>query len=243
MLFPSNAGITIRTFFPIRRNIRNTIEQIHATAVANQAIKSEIEMVNTLRNGETLQLVEVNGEVLRHVEDLVEYAENALEEANRSSRKHVHWKEHTEIQIFSDNDETECEEDEEEHFAFHDWLANTEFPNPSTPAASPITITPSRPFRYVNNIKSNDYAKNFESRLQSLRKEVDYIRSQTQSRDQKSAEPPIPHPAVIMSEEEETQEGEKELSSDSDESDTDYAARIEALQGIANWLETIKKTK
>ena len=122
-----------------RRKIARTIHQYHTIAIANQQLESEIETTQTLWNGEVLRTVKADEEIQWQVNKWIDYAEEAIAEANRSTRKHVHWAKFVNIQLFSDNDEIEsvsdCKNDKEEHYSFHKHLATwPENPPLSDPA-------------------------------------------------------------------------------------------------------------
>ena len=65
-----------------RRKVIRTIHQYHTIAIANQQLESKIETAQTLWDGEVLRMVKADEEMLRQVNKWIDYAEEAIAEAN-----------------------------------------------------------------------------------------------------------------------------------------------------------------
>ena len=87
--------------------------------IAEQEITSRIEAERTLRDGQMLQEVRVDEKSLCCIDKWIEYANEALEEADRVERKRVQWAELVEVWLFLDELENDsasnCEDDKEGH--------------------------------------------------------------------------------------------------------------------------------
>ena len=131
--------------------------------------------------------------MLQQVNKWIDYAEEAIAEANRSTWKHMHWAEFVKIQLFSDNEEIEsvsdCEDDEEEHYSFHRHLAMwPENPPLRDPAEEQSANQLSTPLLLrniqaiaVNNedssSDSDDSETDYTNRIEELHKISDWLKN------------------------------------------------------------------
>ena len=127
--YPSKHKKLVLTIMPssTHQKVARAIHRFHTIAVTNQQLASEIKTTQTLWDREVLWLIKADKRILQQVNEWIDYAEEALAEANQSSQKNVQWAEFVDIQLFLDSDKTEsasdCEDDKEEHYNFHRRLA------------------------------------------------------------------------------------------------------------------------
>ena len=134
-------------------------------------------------------------EMLRQINKWIDYAEEAIAEANQSTWGHVQWVEFADCKIFSDFYESEsasdCEDDEEEHFAFYDWLSkNPAFSPPhlldpaeeqsAKPLSMPLLLRNSQTITVDNedsSSDSDDSETDYTNRIEELQKISNWLKN------------------------------------------------------------------
>ena len=132
--------------------------------IADHEITSELEAARTLRDGQVLQEVRVNGRSLCQIDQWISYAEDALEEADGIDRKQVEWAPYAEVTTVERYINIKDYPDEDKDPYGEAYYADTEAQPNQSNKQSTSRFTPPSPLHTVPEEAAENFLPPFPSR-------------------------------------------------------------------------------